>query len=272
MMTFGTMKVGAAGNKNVPILFEGRPLVLQLPYLLTFGAEAKSFDGGPSKIAISLKIPNAADKYASPETTFALDNLIRFEQRVIQEVFKNSKEWTNKKPNLDVAAAMMTPILKYRKNEEGEPDKTTSPTLTVKIPEWKERIDTEVYNSRGKLLFPAAGVTIQETLPKQCIIQSLLVVGGIWFSGNGGFGVTFRLKQCILQDPKGGFVRGVCAMKVEAEDDVTGTEKSKERPPQRAEQSGVEINSDDEFQESYDHEDMEGDGVPVKNRIKVSKA
>lgn len=288
-ITLSPPKMNAIGGKSIAI--NGGKAHLVLPKMMCWGADEKEFDG-KSKMTVTLQFPSV-EKYKTPELTTVLENFAEFETFIKQQAIANSKEWFNKpKMSMDVVEALFTPILKYSKNEAGEPNLEKGPSLQVKIPFWDGRCDTEIFDSENKMLFPnSTGLTIPDLIVKQAEIKSIITIGGIWFAG-GKFGVTFKLYQVILI-PKAHLARGKCHYPVDSLSESTLGLKSKEdaetirkngldamKPPAAefleptSDFAGVEVAESDEEQErdpEAEYTAAAAEEAPVKGRKKVVK-
>jgi hypothetical protein len=273
---FGKIKVGAVGNRTMPITRRGKPLMVKMPAMLTWGVDNREFDG-KRKLNLSLQFPTNP-KYSSEAHEFALENFKAFELEVKKQVFLNAKECLNKTvKSLDVIDALWSQMLCYSKNKEtNEPDLTRAPTLKIKIPEWGGKINVDVFDHERKILFPNGAAQIEDVIPKQATVECLLVCGGVWFAGNGSFGVTWKLSQCRVQEARGGVPRGVCVF-----GDEEGAPSKPAAPkalaaaePEPVGSSSLEVLSDDELEDvasMHASDPAHGDEAPVKGRKKVVK-
>ena len=289
-MEFGKMKIGGAGNKSIPVNMKGKgnkPFMIQLPLMMTWGIERKEYDGN-AKMTMSMQFPNG--KYSTEAHDTALANLKEFEQFIMQSAVTNSKEWLNKsKASLEVVDALFNRMLKHPNDKETkEPDFTKAPTLSVKIPNWDGRIDVDVFNQEGEVIFPNGSVQIDELVTKKMNVQVLLQCGGIYFVGTSNFGVTWRAKQIIVHEPRG-IPRGVCVMERESgAAEVDGLSKPAPKVSARSSDDGegmtksfaaAEESSSASLEVLSDEEtgDMPGDPTgaggepPVKGRKRVIK-
>ena len=295
-ITLSPPKMNAIGGKSIAINNGKGHLVL--PKMMCWGADEKEFDG-KTKMSVTLQFPGL-DKYKTPELTSVLDNFTEFEMFIKHQAIANSKEWFNKpKMSMDVVEALFTPILKYARNEAGEPNLEKGPSIQVKIPTWDGRCDSEIYDSENKMLFPnSTGLTIPDLIVKQCQIKTIITIGGIWFAG-GKFGVTFKLFQAIIV-PKTYLARGKCHYPVDSLSDSMGGLKIKDDPetarknqfdkksltesmasldkPPAAESleptsdfAGVEVAGSDEERDPEAEYTAAAEEAPVKGRKKVVK-
>jgi hypothetical protein len=273
-MEYGTMTVGKVGNRNIPIKMLGKntPLMIQMPFLWTFGVDAKAFDDGKEKKSMNLMFPN--EKYETPQTVAAIQHLKEFETHILETAVLNSLEWIKKKPNKDVAEAMFTKFLKYKKNPATlEPDLSQPPYMNVKIPEYKGKVEVDVFDEAGKSLYVAGcGEDIMDIIPKNANVMCLLKCNGVWFGGTGNFGVSFQVAQVVIKENKR-LPRGVCIMTDDDGVPLSKTSKlenapAAEEPTPRAEAS-TEVHSEDEFVDpdpTANPTSYEEGSVPVKSK------
>jgi hypothetical protein len=227
---FGNSKTNARGGKAVPIKNnQNKQLYISTPLMLTWGVNVNDYDNnGKFTYDMSLQFPRESDSNFNAETQKFLNNLIALENRVKEETIKNGKEWFNKKMSKEVVGALFTPMLKYPKGEDGEPDKSRMPTLRVKIPCWDGKFNIELYNLKNELIFPDEN---NEDLTPDLLIQkgqnvaTVLECGGVWFAG-GKFGVTWRLVQAVVE-PKA-TLKGKCHIQLSISDKESMVQATKQ--------------------------------------------
>ena len=111
-----------------------------------------------------------------------------------------------------------TPILKFAKGENGEPDHMKNPTLNVKIPIWEGVWNVELFDPQSRKIFPDSAnehLTPLDLIAKGSHVAVVLQCGGVWFAG-GKFGVTWKLFQAIVK-PKT-TLRGKCQIQLSCDD------------------------------------------------------
>ena len=229
-IVFGNAKTNSRGGKAVAIKnFENKQLYISTPLMLTWGVNKNDYDNnGKFTYDFSLQWPRESDSNHSEETQRFLKNLTELENRVKEETIKNGKEWFNKNMSKEVVDALFTPILKYPKGEDGEPDKSRMPTLRVKIPCWDGKFNIELYNLKNELIFPDEqneDLTPEVLIQKGQNVATVLECGGIWFAG-GKFGVTFRLVQAVVE-PKA-TLKGKCHINLSSTDKKSMVEATKQ--------------------------------------------
>lgn len=224
-------KVNPSGGKNVMIMDSSikKPLVLSTPLMLTWGVnEWTSDDNGRKTYDLSLQFPREEDENFSKCKGF-LESLKEFEQQILKDALTNSKEWFGKKHDLvQVVEALFTPMLRYPKDDSGEPDHSRAPSLRVKLPYWDNKFSCELYNLSGDMIFPNAeddALSPVSLISKGQKIATIVKCGGIWFAG-GKFGVTWKLVQAVVQPRV--TLRGRCHIKLDTSERATLEEAAKQ--------------------------------------------
>lgn len=203
-MLYSKPKVNKSGGKSVGVLNSDskKSLYLSTPLMLTWGVNTWEPDvpGGRTSYDMSLQFPK--EEYATPETTAFLEALQAMEAKLKEDAVANSKEWFNKsKMSAEVVDALFSPMLKYPKGEDGEPDTDRAPTLKVKIPFYDNNFNVELYDMNSSPLFPSMtnpDLTPVDLIQKGQNVALVIQSGGIWFA-NGKFGTTWRLVQGVVQ-------------------------------------------------------------------------
>lgn len=215
-MSFGVPKVGGAGGKSIGIFYNKGIIRLALPKMIQWGAgDFKDKDGvGNGKFDFTLQFPT--DDYKTPETEIALGHLKAFEARVLKAAHENSMLWFGKKYTPEVLLALWNPMLKHPKDKTtGDPNLNAAPGFKVKLPIWEGQSKFEIYNEDSVRLFPNEnGPTAVELIEKGLSINTLIQCGGIWIAG-GKFGITWKLLQAVLPNPKPS-IMGTCFLKKKA--------------------------------------------------------
>lgn len=197
-------KTNASGGKNVGLLNETtkKSLYLSTPLMLTWGVNTWEPDtpGGRTSYDMALQFPKS--DYATPETSAFLAAMQEMEAKLKADAVVNSKEWFNKaKMSAEVIDALFSPMLKYPKGDDGEPDTSRSPTLKVKMPYYDNNFNLELYDMNSAPLFPNTenpDLSPVDLIQKGQNVALVIQSGGIWFA-NGKFGTTWRLVQGVVQ-------------------------------------------------------------------------
>ena len=208
-------KANASGGKSVGILntMTRKPLYINTPLMMTWGAT--EFEGN-GKFDMSLQFPR--EEFSNPAIQALLDVLVKFENKIKADARKYSRDWLGKASiSEDVINALFTPILKFGKDQAtGEPDKTRSPTLKVKLPIWNGEYKFELFDTQNNKLIPNdTGLTPTALIQKGCEVACIIVCGGLWFA-SGKFGVTWKAYQIVVK-PTESLAKGVCHIKIPTE-------------------------------------------------------
>ena len=283
-VNFGNAKTNSRGGKAVPIKnHENKQLYLSTPLMLTWGVNKNDYDNnGKFTYDFSLQFPREQDSTRSDQTELFLSNIQALEEKVKAETIKHGKEWFNKNMSKEVVNALFTPILKYPKGEDGEPDHSRMPTLRVKIPCWDGKFNIELYNLQNALIFPDESnedLTPESLIQKGQNVACVLECGGIWFAG-GKFGVTWRLVQAVVK-PQETF-KGKCHLfltesekermvgksEVNTSDDVTeNVEESNEEVVSDGEQEDDVVEEDEPDEEEAEPEPVVAEEPPKKKKV-----
>ena len=249
-ITFTKPKINTSGGKNVGVLNKHtmKGLYINTPLMLTWGInEYKDEVSGKVSYDMSLQFPN--EEYNTPELTTFLKNMREFESMIKQAAIKNSKEWMNKsKMSEEVVDALWTPILKYPKDQNGDPDYSRAPTIKVKIPFWEGVIkNVEVYNTNQELVFPCEENLISDYIVKGSHVATIIQCGGVWFA-NGKFGMTWRLFQCMVKPKQS--LAGKCHIMIsDTELKKLVVESEKDTEPDESVSAEVEVVEDTDDEE-----------------------
>jgi hypothetical protein len=175
------------------------------------GADGKPITKGTGKYTMSLQFSKG--QYTTPDADKFLEQMKLVEQKIKQDAMTYSKEWFGKEiKSMDVMDEKISPMLKYPKikgTEERNLDEP--PSLTVKLPCWKDVWQTSVFDEDYNQLYVKgktdAGVTpldfLVNTSKAPIQVIALIQCGGLWFVGSPAkVSVTWNLKQVIVRKPK----------------------------------------------------------------------
>ena len=211
-MLYTKPKANNAGGKSVGILntLSRKALYLQTPLMMCWGANEYDNPGGKS-YDMCLQFPR--EEFSNPATQQFLKVMTEFETKIKADARANSRDWLGKgNMSEDVIEALFSPMLKYPKDAQGEPDKSRSPTLKVKLPLWSGEYKFDLFDTQNnKLLENGATPTTQ--IPKGSEVACILICGGVWFA-NGKFGVTWKAYQIVVK-PSETLEKGICHIKLD---------------------------------------------------------
>ncbi len=225
VFSYSAPKANPAGGKVVNLLNKHakESLTIAVPLMGSWGAQeskevtgkdatGKAITKGTGKYTMSLQF--AKGQYTTPDADAFLEQMKAVEQKIKQDAMIYSKEWFGKEiKTMDVMDMVFSPMLKYPKKEGtvDERDYDKSPSITLKLPCWKDVWQTSVFDEDYNPLYvkgkTEAGVTPLDFLvnsskaPMQvvCLIQC----AGLWFVGSPAkVSITWNLKQIIVRKPK----------------------------------------------------------------------
>jgi hypothetical protein len=222
---FMAPRVNDRGGKAISIISTAtnRTLSISTPLLMTWGisdfVDEKTGESD-GKYTLSLAFPN--DEYATPGATKFLEKLKKFETTIIDEAVKNSVLWWGGKPmSRDIVEYNYFPFLKYSKNKETKVvDYTRPPTVRAKVPNYDGKWNVEIYDTASNLLFPGASTDLRtpiDFVPKQSSVACVLQCGGIWIGGKG-WGLTWKLVQCVVKPREVVSIFGKCQIQLSSEE------------------------------------------------------
>lgn len=257
-MIYTKVKVNSVGGKSIGIINSSskRSLMVSTPIMLNWGVNVFENPNGANSYSISLQFPR--EEFATEGTTDLLNMLRNMESKILEDAVTNSKDWFGKPQSREVVEAFWNPMLKYPKNQDtGEPDKSRSPTLKVKLPMWDGEYKFELFDTQNKLLIPnedgrSPDMVIQKASNIACVLQC----GGIWMA-NGNFGVSWKLFQAVYKENEQLEVgKGVCHVPLSADDanklGASGGSAagSGDEAQEESNAQGTVVESDDEEEEA----------------------
>ena len=120
----------------------------------------------------------------------------------------------------EVAKHTYFPFLKYSRNKETKKfDYTKPPSIRAKVPFYGNRWNVEIYDTESNLIFPSEdpNLTPVDFVPKQSNVACILQCGGIWIGGKG-WGLTWKLIQCVVKPRESVSVYGKCHIQLSTEE------------------------------------------------------
>jgi len=216
-------KVSDRGAKSVALISKqtNRSLHFSTPLMMTWGI-SDFVDGATGesdgKFSISLNFPNA--EYSNGSTDEFLQKLKDFENQVLDDAVTNSELWWGEEMSREVAKHTFFPFLKYSKNKDTKKvDLTKPPSIRAKVPFYEGKWKVELYDTNKNLIFPCENenVTPMDFVPKLSSVACVLQCGGIWIGGKG-WGLTWRLIQCVVKPREIVTVYGKCHIELSADE------------------------------------------------------
>jgi hypothetical protein len=224
VFSYSAPKPNAAGGKVVNLYNKHakESLTIAVPLMGSWGAQeskeviGKGADGkaitkGTGKYTMSLQFSKG--QYTTPDADKFLEQMKLVEQKIKQDAMTYSKEWFGKEiKSMDVMDEKISPMLKYPKIKNSEErNMDEPPSLTVKLPCWKDVWQTSVFDEDYNQLYVKGksepGVTpldfLVNTIKAPIQVIALIQCGGLWFVGSPAkVSVTWNLKQVIVRKPK----------------------------------------------------------------------
>ena len=216
-------KVNDRGGKSINIISTqtNRTLHIQTPLLMTWGvtdfvdAQTGESDG---KFSLSLNFPNS--EYATKKTIDFLQKLKDYENQILDDAVKNSNLWWGEEMSREVAKHTFFPFLKYSKNKDTKKiDLTKPPSIRAKVPNYNGKWAVEIYDTKSNMIFPCENEnhTPVDFIPKMSSVACVLQCGGIWIGGKG-WGLTWKLVQCVVKPREVISVYGKCQIQLSSEE------------------------------------------------------
>jgi len=222
-------KVNDRGGKSINLIStqSNRSLHITTPLMMTWGisdyVDEKTGESD-GKYTLSLNFPN--DDYSTAATSQFLKKMKDFENQIIDDAVKNSEAWFGEELSREVTKHNFFPFLKYTKDKNTKKfDYTKPPSIRAKVPNYNNRWAVEVYDTTGKLIFPNdnENMTPMDFIPKKSNVACIIQCGGLWFGGKG-WGLTWKLIQCVVKPQEVQSVYGRCHIQL-SNDDLKDIEK-----------------------------------------------
>lgn len=278
-------RVNERGGKSISIIStqSNRSLHVSTPLLMTWGISDFVNDQGESdgKYSMSLVFPN--EDYSTAASRDFLDKLKKFENQILDDAVKYSEVWFGEEMSREVAKHTFFPFLKYSKDKlTKKVDYTRPPTLRAKVPCYNNKWSVEVYDTQGDRLFPCENENMSplDFVPKKSNVACVLQCGGLWFGGKG-WGITWKLNQCVVKPSEIQSVFGKCHIQLSSEDiktmsaplvtadDASDDEKPIEQPVKV--ETAVEDSDEEEEPEQEQEPEPEPEPKPDPVKKKVVK-
>ena len=222
-------KVNDRGGKSINIISTqtNRALHISTPLMMTWGiSDFTDEKTGESdgKFNISLNFPN--EQYKTEATNDFLKKLKDFENQILDDAVKNSEVWFGDELSRDVVKHNFFPFIKYSKDKNTKKlDLTKPPSIRAKVPNYDGRWAIEIYDTNQKLIFPCDNdrMTPQDFITKLSKVACVIQCGGLWFGGKG-WGITWKLNQCVVKPQEIISVYGKCHIEL-SNDEITTMDK-----------------------------------------------
>uniref|UniRef100_A0A6C0HZD0 Uncharacterized protein n=1 Tax=viral metagenome TaxID=1070528 RepID=A0A6C0HZD0_9ZZZZ len=268
---YGTPKINKVGGKSINIMnpTTNRFLQVVFPTMGTWGISDfvnKETNESDGKFKISLIFPTG--DYATPETDLALQKMKDFEAQLLEDAAKNSELWWGEPMSKDILKHMLFPTLKYQKDPKTKKiDYSKDASISAKVVNYGEKWNVEIYDTQYNRLFPCDNpdVTPMDLVVKFSKVNCILECGGIWIGGKG-WGVTWKLVECVVKPRDEYKSTGRCRIKL-SDSDIAKFEEPAEEvvlPPVVAKSVPVAKAVENTIVEDSDNEEPEPEPEPEK--------
>jgi hypothetical protein len=215
-------KINAMGGKSINMIStqSNRSLHISTPMMMTWGISDFINENGESdgKFSMTLNFPN--DDYRKPSTDEFLAKIKAFENQILNDAVKNSDLWWGEEMSREVCKHSFFPFLKYTMIKGTKKiDTSKSPAIRAKVPFYNGKWGVECYNTRNEMVFPCdnENLTPVDFVPKLSQVACVLQCGGIWIGGKG-WGVTWKVIQCVVKPREVISVYGKCHIQLSDDD------------------------------------------------------
>ena len=164
------------------------------------------------------------------------------------------------------------PFLKYTKDKLTKKiDPAKPPSIRAKVPNYNGKWSVEVYDTKGKMLFPCdnANLTPMDFVQKKSNVACVLQCGGLWFGGKG-WGITWKLNQCVVKPSEVQSVFGKCHIQL-SNDEIQAIESTPVADDVASDDDVVEAQPTTEVADSDEEAEVEPQPEPVKKKV-IKKA
>lgn len=217
-------KISDRGAKTINIISSqnGRWLNVSTPLMMTWGiADFVDEKTGESdgKFSMTLNFPNA--EYSNASTNEFLAKVKAFENQILDDAVKYAEVWFGEEMSREVAKHTFFPVLKYPKDKVTKKvDLTKAPSMRVKVPNYNNKWNIEIYDTKNTRIFPNESsecVTPMDLIPSKSKVACIIQCSGLWFGGKG-WGVTWKLSQCVVKPQEVLSVFGKCHIQLSNDD------------------------------------------------------
>jgi len=278
-------RINDRGGKAISVISTqlNRSLHVTTPRMATWGISDFVNEQGESdgKFSMTLRFPNV--DYETEDTNTFLSKLKKFEERIIDDAVKNSELWWGEEMPREVIKHNFFPFLTYQKDKLTKKlDYSKPPKMKVKIPNYGGKWPVEIYDPMSKLLFcqDHEDSTPVDFVPKNSEVACLVQCSGIWIGGKG-WGITWKLTQCIVKPPVNVSVFGKCHISISENDkeqimacnplgeDDTPVPPTASQPLTRQEAVAVEDSDEEPEEEAEPEPEPEPEPKPAPKKKKV---
>jgi len=266
-------KINDKGGRSINLISKqtNRGLHISTPLMMTWGIGDNFVDEhgeATGKYSISMNFPN--EDYSNLAADAFLTKLKQFENQILDDAVKYAETWWGEEMSREVLKHTCFPFLKYSKSKDSKKiDYSKPPSIRAKVPNYNGKWGVEIYDTKSNLIFPCANETItpMDLVPKLSQVACVLQCGGIWIGGKG-WGLTWKLVQCVVKPREVISVFGKCHIQLSDAD----RETLESQPQAEEEEETVKVTST-LVDDSDDEEPQVAKEVvkvePVKEVVKV---
>ena len=217
-------RINERGGKSITLLSKqtNRTLHISTPLMMTWGVSDfldEKTGESDGKYSISLNFPN--EDFRTTQTDEFLDKLKSFENQILEDAVKNSELWWGEEMTKEICKHTFFSFIKYVKSKETKKiDYTKPPSIRAKVPFWDNKWMVEIYDTKLNMIFPSKedpSLTPTDFVPKLSSVACVLQCGGIWIGGKG-WGLTWKLIQCVVKLREIQSIYGTCQIQLSSEE------------------------------------------------------
>jgi hypothetical protein len=224
---YGIPKKSKVGKSiNIVSSKTNKFLEVSMPRLMTWGISDfydKDKDVHDGKFSITLAFPMKEQE--TDKTIMALEKMEAMQKQILADACKNKSTWFDHmdEPADEVIKSNMYKFVKYPKNKDTKKiDYNKPPSISAKVECWEGNWKPRIFDTKKQLLFPSPlleneGMTPADFVPKLSNVSCSIECAGIWI-GEKGWGVTWRLKQCVVKPADSMSNSDICQVEFDDED------------------------------------------------------
>jgi hypothetical protein len=187
--------------------------------MMTWGiSDYDDGSGGDGRFTMTLNFPK--DDYRKPSTDIFLEKIIAFESQIIDQAVKNSELWFGEEMSREVCKHSFYRFVKYPMIKGTKKvDITKSVSIKGKVPLYNDKWEIELYDTKENKIYPCDDdrVAPPELVPGKSQVACVLQCGGVWL-GQKGWGVTWKVIQCVVKPREVVSVYGKCHIQLSDDD------------------------------------------------------
>lgn len=216
-------KLNKSGGKAINLISKqtNRSLTIATPLMMTWGVADYVDEKGESdgRFSISLNFPMNKE-YETPATNQFLQKLKEFENQILDDAVTNSELWWGEPMSRELVKHTFFPFLKYSRNKDTKKiDTSKPPSIRAKVPFYEGKWGVEIYDTKSTMIFPCENMDLSpvDLIPKLSSVACVIQCGGIWIGGKG-WGLTWKLVQCVVKPRVTASIAGKCQINLTEED------------------------------------------------------